>query len=76
MKSKMRPCEVCTNFGYLGQCKVMEWLRPGSRPEDAPDECLLWKPHQGDVMATLNHRLDLIDENEGLRRLLAKIGAA
>ncbi len=76
MPRAMKPCEVCKNLGHFGQCQVMEWLSPGTKPWDAPEECLLWKPHQANVMRTLNHRLDVIDENAGLRRLLAKIGAA
>lgn len=70
--TKIILCDICIHVGHLGHCMVQPWLCPLIRREDAPKRCRLWIGRSADILATLNHRLELIEENEQLRTELAR----
>ncbi len=75
MTCKMTLCDTCTNIDYAGHCALQPWLMPQVRKDDAPKECRLWRGRADDILLTLNHRLELIEENEKLREHTTRLEA-
>lgn len=64
-------CEICTNVDPLGRCLVQPWLTPGCIASDRQKRCRMWRGEPGDILATLNHRLELIRDVRLLQRMLS-----